>query len=404
MLGTAAQHSYRRGLNLLSRAGYRQSGGRYARNQVLPIVGTATALYPFARTPIPKKGALSMKIVAFVLAGGEGSRLHPLTAEHAKPALPFANGYRIIDFVLSNLVNSRISTIYVLAQYKPASLVSHINTVWRPWLAGSQGIIKVLLPGSNTLGGQYKGTADAVYQHMELVQAHDPDVVAVFAADHVYRMDVRQMAAFHAERAAEVTVAACPVPIEQASSFGIVSSAQDGRVRGFREKPLDPAPIPGDERRVYASMGNYLFEPAALERLLKESRRLGDVDFGRDILPRIAGTARMYAYDFGQNQVPGLQEHEERGYWRDVGTLSALAAAQQDVMGARPRFNLWNRRWPVRGEHDAALLAKLREWKKHDSDRDGDAEVVGGGAPVKPLPAWQGASTDRRSDERLHSS
>ena len=342
-----------------------------------------------------------MKIVALVLAGGEGSRLYPLTAEHAKPALHFANGYRIIDFVLSNLVNSRVGTIYVLAQYKPASLVSHINTVWRPWFAGSQGTIKVLMPGSNTLGGYYKGTADAVYQHMDLIQAHEPDVVAVFAADHVYRMDVRQMAAFHAERGAEVTVAACPVAIEQASSFGIISSAHDGRVRGFREKPLDPAPMPGDARRAYASMGNYLFKPSALERLLKESRRLGDVDFGRDILPRIATTARVYAYDFGENRVPGLQEYEEHGYWRDVGTLSALAAAQQDVMGTRPRFNLWNRRWPVRGEHDAALLAKLRDWKRKERETD---ETLAQEARVKPLPVWQGAGTDLRSDERLHSS
>jgi glucose-1-phosphate adenylyltransferase len=344
-----------------------------------------------------------MKIVALVLAGGEGSRLYPLTAEQAKPALHFANGYRIVDFVLSNLVNSRVATIYVLAQYKPASLISHINNVWRPWFAGSQGTIKVLLPSSNTLGGYYKGTADAVYQHLELIQAHSPDAVAVFAADHIYRMDVRQMAAFHAERGAEVTVAAAPVPLETASSFGIISAARDGRVRGFREKPLDPTPMPGDPRRAFASMGNYLFDPAALERLLRESRRLGDVDFGRDILPRIAATSRVYAYDFAMNHVPGLQEFEERAYWRDVGTLSALAAAQQDAMGGRPRFNLWNRRWPIRGEHDAALLSKLRDWRKQVREvAEARPELEVG--PVKPVPAWQASGTDRHSDERLHSS
>src|SRR5438270_12242106 len=152
-----------------------------------------------------KKGATEMKIVALVLAGGEGSRLYPLTAEHAKPALPFANGFRIVDFVLSNLVNSKISNVYVLAQYKPASLIAHIDAVWAPWFAETRGSIKVLLPRANTLSGQYKGTADAVYQHLDLLQAHAPDAVAVFAADHIYRMDVRQMAAFHRTRDAEAT-------------------------------------------------------------------------------------------------------------------------------------------------------------------------------------------------------
>jgi glucose-1-phosphate adenylyltransferase len=341
-----------------------------------------------------------MNIVALVLAGGEGTRLYPLTAEHAKPALQFANGYRIIDFVLSNLVNSKISTIYVLAQYKPASLIAHINTAWAPCYPASQGTIKVLLPRSNTLGGQFKGTADAVYQYLDLLQAHAPDLVAVFAADHIYRMDVRQMAAFHREREAQVTVAAVPVPIEHASSFGIMSTARDGRVRDFREKPKDPAPIPGDPARAYASMGNYLFEPAALEKLLKESRRRGDTDFGRDILPRIASSARVYGYDFATNHVAGVQEYEERAYWRDVGTLAALAAAQQDANGHRPRFNLWNRRWPIRGEHDAALLAKLRDWKEQAID---SLAATAADAPT-PAPAWRAPGTDRHTDERLHSS
>jgi glucose-1-phosphate adenylyltransferase len=344
-----------------------------------------------------------MKIVALVLAGGEGSRLYPLTAEHAKPALQFANGYRIIDFVLSNLVNSKISTIYVLAQYKPASLMAHINTAWAPCFANSQGAVKVLLPRSNTLGGQFKGTADAVYQYLDLLQAHSPDLVAVFAADHVYRMDIRQMAAFHREREAQVTVAAVSVPLEHAPSFGIVSTARDGRVHEFREKPQDPAPIPDNPARAYASMGNYLFEPAALEQLLKESRRRGDTDFGRDVLPRIARSSRVYAYDFGTNHVAGVQEYEERAYWRDVGTLAALAAAQQDAAGHRPRFNLWNRRWPIRGEHDTALMAKLRDWKEQAMGSLAGAATSAAG-PLTPAPAWRAAGTDRHTDERLHSS
>ncbi|HZO02173.1 MAG TPA: sugar phosphate nucleotidyltransferase [Burkholderiales bacterium] len=291
-----------------------------------------------------------MKIVTLVLAGGEGTRLYPLTAEHAKPALPFASGYRIVDFVLSNLVNSKLSTIYVLAQYKPESLVKHIQAAWAP-LFSEEGRIKVLLPPTNVLGGQFKGTADAVYQHLNLIRAHSPDLVAVFAADHVYRMDVRQMIDFHRARRAEVCVAACGVPIEQAASFGILSTTPAGRVQAFREKPRAGAPsILGDSRRAYASMGNYLFDPEVLERVLEEGRSGGRTDFGRDILPRICASHRVYAYDFAQNQIPGVQEFEERSYWRDVGTLSALAAAQHDARGQKPRFNLWNSRWPIHGE------------------------------------------------------
>ena len=325
-----------------------------------------------------------MNIIAMVLAGGEGTRLHPLTAEHAKPAVPFASGYRLVDFVLSNLVNSRISTIYVLAQYKPESLMKHIAAAWSPWFAGGEGAVKVLLPRSNTLGGQFKGTADAVYQYLELLQAHAPDVVAVFAADHIYRMDVRQMLAFHSERRADVTVAAVGVPLRQVSSFGILGTGAGGRVSEFREKPKHAAPLPGDPSRAYASMGNYLFDPAVLEDALLDARRRGDTDFGRDLLPRLCSTHRVYAYDFAQNRVPGVLEHEEPAYWRDVGTLAALAAAQQDAMGSPPRFNLWNRRWPIRGEFDAALLGRI--------------ESLNAAAP------WRAANRDRHSDERVQPS
>ena len=313
-----------------------------------------------------------MKIVALVLAGGEGTRLYPLTAEHAKPALPFANGYRIVDFVLSNLVNSNISNIYVMAQYKPESLVRHLAASWSPWFPrgenGGEGFVKVLLPRSNTLSGQFKGTADAVYQYLDLVQAHSPDLVAIFAADHIYRMDVRQMIAFHKARHAAATVSAVAVPLDKARGFGVVAADADGRVLAFQEKPRQPRPIAGNPRFAYASMGNYLFQPDVLERVLEEGRALGDVDFGRDILPRIASKERVYAYDFAQNRVPGVQDYEEHAYWRDVGTLSALAAAQQDAMGPRPRFNLWNSRWPIRGEFDASMLARMRAWQGDEAD------------------------------------
>jgi glucose-1-phosphate adenylyltransferase len=334
-----------------------------------------------------------MNIVAMVLAGGEGTRLHPLTAEQAKPAVPFASGYRLVDFVLSNLVNSRISTIYVLAQYKPESLVKHIANAWAPWFADGEGTIKALLPRSNTLGGQFKGTADAVYQCLDLLQAHSPDIVAVFAADHVYRMDVRQMVAFHREHRADVTVSAVGVPLSQASHFGILGTTPEGRIKEFKEKPQHAPAMPSDPTRAYASMGNYLFDPEVLQDALIDARRRGDTDFGRDVLPRLCTSHNVYAYDFAQNRIPGLQDYEEHAYWRDVGTLTALAAAQQDSMGAQPRFNLWNRRWPIRGEFDAALLARIRGWRE-----EALAEV----RPQLNAPAaWQAANRDRRSDERL---
>jgi glucose-1-phosphate adenylyltransferase len=338
-----------------------------------------------------------MKIVALVLAGGEGTRLYPLTAEHAKPALPFANGYRIVDFVLSNLVNSKISNIYVLAQYKPESLMRHIATAWAPWFSDGDGVIKGLLPRSNRQ--LFRGTADAVAQYIDLLQAHAPDVVAIFAADHIYRMDVRQMVDFHVNRKADVTVSAVAVPIEKCSSFGILSTHDDGRVREFREKPKHASAIAHDPTHVYASMGNYLFDPKVLERVLEEARSRGDTDFGRDILPALCHGARVYAYDFAHNEVPGLQDFEEHAYWRDVGTLGALAAAQQDAMGQRPRFNLWNRRWPIRGEYDAVLLAKIRRWRS-----ELQAEPIETPSDASAAAAWRGAGRDLRTDERLQPS
>jgi glucose-1-phosphate adenylyltransferase len=316
-----------------------------------------------------------MKIVALVLAGGEGTRLYPLTAEHAKPALPFAHGYRIVDFVLANLVNSGISTIYVLAQYKPDSLMRHLAGTWASRFEESAGTLKVLLPRSNRQ--LFRGTADAVHQYLDLIQAHAPDLVAVFAADHVYRMDVRQMVDFHHRARADATVAAIAVPLEQSSSFGIMCAHTDGRVREFQEKPKHAAPIPNQPGRAYASMGNYLFEPQALEEALAAGARRGGTDFGRDILPFMCDSARVYAYDFAHNTVPGVQEFEEPAYWRDVGTLTALAAAQQDVMGQRPRFNLRNRRWPIHELPEREPLANA---------------------------AWRSAGKDLRSDERLSTS
>ena len=303
-----------------------------------------------------------MKILAMVLAGGNGTRLHPLTAEHAKPALPLAAGYRIIDFVLSNLVNSGISPIYVMVQYKRQSLIEHIRTAWAPWSRGEESAISVVFKETNGVSAGFRGTADAVYQNLHLVERHKPDLVAVFAADHVYRMDVRQMARFHQERDAEVSIAAVRVPIAQASAFGIMAVGCAGELHEFLEKPERPEPIPTDPLRAYASMGNYLFNPRVLVELLEEANRNGNTDFGHDILPLLPRRRRAWAYDFSTNMVPGVQPYEERGYWRDIGTVDAYRAAQCDVLGPLPRFSLVNAEWPIhsdayRGRRRIALLA-----------------------------------------------
>ena len=289
-----------------------------------------------------------MKILAIVLAGGEGTRLYPLTADSPKPAVPFVNGYRIVDFVLSNLVNSDIEPIYVVAQYKPEALVRHISRAWTQWSAS--GRIKVVLPEETGSGAPFLGTADAVYKNLDLIARHRPDVVAIFAADHVCRMDVRQMAEFHATRNADVTVAAVPVPLERASSFGILVTDKEGQILEFQEKPDCPAPFPHDPAQAQASMGNYLFNPDVLIGLLQAVQRRNAVDFGRDVMPALPGWCRVFAYDFTYNQVPGIKPYEEPGYWRDVGTIDSLAAARNDVIGPRPRFDLWNRWWPIHGE------------------------------------------------------
>jgi glucose-1-phosphate adenylyltransferase len=288
------------------------------------------------------------RVLALVLAGGNGTRLHPLTAEQAKPAVPFAAGFRIIDFVLSNLVNSGITSIYVLAQYKPRSLIEHIATAWAP-SPGGQRRIEVVLPPAEDEAGPFKGTADAVYRNLHLIARHRPGVVAVFAADHVYRMDVRQMVGFHRQRRAAVSIAAVPVPIEAGTQFGIIAAAPDGRIEAFHEKPARPAPIPGDPQRAYASMGNYLFDPGALVALLEAASRRGDTDFGRHIMPRLPVSCRAFAYDFACNQIPGLRPYEEHGYWRDIGSLDAYQAALHDVLDPLPRFSLNNPAWPLRG-------------------------------------------------------
>jgi glucose-1-phosphate adenylyltransferase len=286
------------------------------------------------------------KILAIVLAGGEGSRLRPLTLTHAKPALPFGGCFRLVDFVLSNLVNSGIDSVYLLAQYKPESLIKHINANWKLAFNGRERFVRVVLP-QHAHGGHFRGTADAVHQNLALIERHAPEMVAVFAADHVYRMDVRQMVQFHRECDADVTVAATQVPIEQASSFGIMAAGHMGEIWDFQEKPELPVAIPSCPGRAYASMGNYLFNTDVLVESLEQALRRGESDFGGHILPRMIHSHQVHAYDFANNSVPGVQPHEEPAYWRDVGTLEAYLNAHQDIAGSMPRFNLHNPHWPM---------------------------------------------------------
>lgn len=292
-------------------------------------------------------------IVAFVLAGGEGSRLRPYTAGMPKPALPFAGRCRIIDFALSNLVNSSVGMVFVLLQYQPRPLLEHLAAHWSH-LPRGQHVVPVLpaLP--------FLGTADAVRQNLALLDGLEPEAVAVFAADHVYRMDVGQMLRFHRSHGADATVAALPVPLAEAGQFGVIEADAEGRVLAFQEKPAQPRCCPHDPGAAYVSMGNYLFRPAVLRRALREAATRGGHDFGHDVLPALVADGRLYAYDFRHNHVPGVRPTEERAYWRDVGTVAAYRAAQDDTLGPRPRLDLDNPAWPIRGRSGAALPAVER--------------------------------------------
>jgi glucose-1-phosphate adenylyltransferase len=287
---------------------------------------------------------MAINTLALVLAGGEGQRLRPLTEHRAKPAVPFVDGYRIVDFVIANLVNSGVPKIYVLAQYKPAELIQHLHEVWQPVFSHPDRVLEVVLPQ----GAPYAGTVGAVHRNLRLVGRHHPDTVAVFAADHIYRMDVGQMLGFHRDSEADVTVAAIRVPIERASAFGVISTDASHRIETFDEKPANPRAIPGDPRHAYASMGNYLFKPGVLARLVEDTLGEGGTDFGRHVMPSLPASGyRALAYDFAENEIPGLRSHEERAYWRDVGTLEALAEARHDSRGPQPKIDLENQHWPI---------------------------------------------------------
>jgi glucose-1-phosphate adenylyltransferase len=292
---------------------------------------------------------MQLRVLAFVLAGGKGTRLYPLTKERAKPAVPFGGRYRIVDFVLSNLINSGIYSIYVLIQFKSQSLLQHLRDGWEAnSLLKSHFIIPV--PAQMRSEGEewYRGTADAIYQNINLIEQADPHLVVIFGADHIYRMNIREMIEFHERKGAAVTVAAIPVEKQYASEFGVIETAADGSIVGFHEKKADAPTMPGDPSRVYASMGNYIFSTDVLvKELYADGAKESSHDFGRDILPGLIGRVPMYAYDFQTNRIPG-DPPGQPVYWRDVGTIDAYYDANVDLRAVSPVLNLYNRQWPLR--------------------------------------------------------
>lgn len=326
---------------------------------------------------------MELKVLAFVLAGGEGSRLYPLTKERAKPAVPFGGQYRIIDFVLSNLVNSGVYSVYVVVQFRSQSLLQHIAEGWQlGGLLKSEFIIPV--PAQMRTEGKdwYRGTADAIHQNINLIEQSAPDLILVFGADHIYRMNIRQMIEFHEQKRAHVTVAAIPTDKKHAKEFGVIETTFGNRIIGFHEKNPNAPTMPTDPSKVYASMGNYVFSTDMLIKLVEEDQKdpNSSHDFGRDILPKAMDQAEMFAFDFMTNVIPG-EPAGKLPYWRDVGTLDAYFEANMDIRSISPELNLFNRAWPLR---TAGYSEPPTKFAFDEEDRRGHAidSVVGGGCII----------------------
>ncbi|MBN0971931.1 glucose-1-phosphate adenylyltransferase [Gordonia hongkongensis] len=318
-------------------------------------------------------------VLGIVLAGGEGKRLYPLTMDRAKPAVPFGGAYRLIDFVLSNLVNAGYERICVLTQYKSHSLDRHISQTW--WTSGFHGEYITPVPAQQRLGPRwYTGSADAIFQSMNLITDERPEYIVVFGADHVYRMDPSQMVAAHIESGADVTVAGIRVPRAEAVAFGCIDSDESGKITRFLEKPADPPGTPDDPDVTFASMGNYVFTTEALVDALRADAADSDSDhdMGGDIIPAFVRRNTAFVYDFKDNQVPGATERDT-GYWRDVGTLDAFYEAHMDLVSVHPIFNLYNGRWPIRGETHNLPPAKFVQSGVAEDSVVGSGCIISGG-------------------------
>lgn len=282
-----------------------------------------------------------------ILAGGMGERLYPLTRDRAKPAVPFGGRYRIVDFVINNFINSGFFKIKVLTQFKSTSLIEHITRTWR--LVPEIGQYVDVVPAQMRKGPfWFRGTADAVFQNLELIFDESPDLVCVFGGDHIYKMDVNQMLQEHIANEADLTIATIPVPLREAYQFGIVEIDENWRVTGFVEKPKEGAKtIPGRPDMVLASMGNYIFDARVMTDVLQRNAlRDSAHDFGKEIIPDMYPRMKVYAYDFAKNDIPGEEGHN-RGYWRDVGTIESYFEASMDLVSVSPLFNMYNSLWPM---------------------------------------------------------
>jgi glucose-1-phosphate adenylyltransferase len=298
------------------------------------------------------------KVLVIVLAGGEGKRMLPLTKDRAKPAVPFGGSYRIIDFALSNFANARYLKIVVLTQYMSHSLDRHISQTWR--FSTLLGNYVTPVPAQMRRGPHwFAGSADAIYQNINLITDEDPDVVCVFGADHIYRMDPRQMVEEHLASGAGVTVAAIPVGYEEAKAFGVIESDDTGKIKAFHEKSPTPPTMPGDDSRCLASMGNYVFNTKTLIDIVSPTGE-DDLytDLGGHIIPALTAQGVAHVYDFSKNVVPG-QDNREKGYWRDVGTIDSYYDANMDLLAPVPVFNLYNNDWPVFTAHESEPPAKV---------------------------------------------
>jgi len=286
----------------------------------------------------------SREILSMVMAGGRGERLYPLTLERTKPSVPYGGKYRIIDFALSNLINSGIYSIYVLVQYKSQSLIEHIRTTWSKGGVLTKHFVTVVPPQMRKKQEWYKGTADSIYQNINLVYDFKPRFVAIFAGDHIYRMNIAEMIDYHLRKKAHLTISVMPMESKYSSQFGIVGMDDDNRVKSFEEKP-----VIASKKNIFASMGNYIFDTDFLIDVLEEdAKRDTSRDFGKDIIPHLARKhAKVYAYDFSKNRIPSLNKYEDPFYWKDVGTIASYWQANMDLLGKEPILDLDNQAWPI---------------------------------------------------------
>ncbi len=314
---------------------------------------------------------MTTKVLTMILAGGKGERLYPLTRDRAKPAVPFGGIYRIIDFTLSNCVNSNLKQIYILTQYRSLSLERHIQVGWNILCSKLGEFIHIISAQQRIDESWYKGTADAIYQNLYTLQEVRPELVLILSGDHLYKMDYNDLLAFHLERGADLTVAALEQPRERAIHFGVLETEEDGRIVGFQEKPTQPKTLPEDSNTILASMGIYVFNTETLVmRLIEDAKEESRHDFGKNIIPNmVSGKDKVYAHRFRQKGI------DLPGYWRDVGTIEAFYEAHQDLLGEAPILNLYDPTWPILTNEMILPPAKLLPYREADGGGIGEGLI-----------------------------